>query len=323
MHHLLAASPCNGLSPSPSTLRQSDCPGVIRSSSLCPLVRPSKPRLHPWALPCSYTIRETHAVGTHPASLTLAATAVLPSPQGEQVGSFTPDQFRGSLSHSLMFRPTFSLSTLRWVRCRTQRKTRYLTAGYALSGPPSQTAGLYMLARRNPHRPGRAQCTHPVPQAEPLLPMVQSNGGLVTRLASAASLSCLLPIGSPARRRLPSHGSLGLRFPTFYGTMRRYDCHLSLSGAFACRSFPDTLRASRRLWSPRRARGLVEAPRARQGLWSPGPPCRARCQGDRWLSHVPEFPLGRYAPLSDPGGVLRTRHSAPRTAAFQCVQTVG
>jgi hypothetical protein len=26
--------------------------------------------------------------------------------------------------------------------------------------------------------------------------------------------------------------------------MRRYDCHLSVSGFFACRSFPDTLRAS-------------------------------------------------------------------------------
>jgi len=26
--------------------------------------------------------------------------------------------------------------------------------------------------------------------------------------------------------------------------MRRYDCHLSFSGFFACRSFPDTLRAS-------------------------------------------------------------------------------
>jgi hypothetical protein len=27
-------------------------------------------------------------------------------------------------------------------------------------------------------------------------------------------------------------------------TMRRYDCHLPLSGSFACRSFPDTLPAS-------------------------------------------------------------------------------
>ena len=86
VHRLLAASPCHGLSPSPSTLSQSDCPGVIRASSLCPLVRPFKPRLHPWALPCSHTIRGTPAVGTHPgstrSSLALAAAVLLPSPQG-------------------------------------------------------------------------------------------------------------------------------------------------------------------------------------------------------------------------------------------------
>jgi len=74
---------------------------------------------------------------------------------------------------------------------------------------------------------------------------------------------------------------------------------------------------------PIRARDLVEAPSPRQGLWSPGPPLRACGQGDRWLSHVPELPLSTHAPLSDPGGVLRTRHSAPRTAAFRSVETVG
>ena len=63
--------------------------------------------------------------------------------------------------------------------------------------------------------------------------------------------------------------------------------------------------------------------RSRQGLWSPGPPLRAYDQGDRWLSQVPEFPLCRHAPLLDPGGVLRTRHDAPRTAAFQPLETVG
>src|SRR5262249_42345337 len=52
------------------------------------------------------------------------------------------------------------------------------------------------------------------------------------------------PTGSPARRRLPSRGSLGPQFPTFRGTMRRYDCHLPLSGSFACHSSPDTLPAS-------------------------------------------------------------------------------
>ena len=46
-------------------------------------------------------------------------------------------------------------------------------------------------------------------------------------------------------------------------------------------------------------------------------------RGDRWFSQVPEFPLYRHAPLSDPGGVLRTRHPAPRIAAFRRLQTVG
>lgn len=96
-----------------------------------------------------------------------------------------------------------------------------------------------------------------------------------------------------------------------------------VSGCFARRSLPDTLLASARSCCPCWARGRVEALRPRQGLWSPGPPVRVCRQGERWLSQVPELPLWRYAPLSDPGGVLRTCQSAPRTAAFRCVQTVG
>jgi hypothetical protein len=149
-------------------------------------------------------------------------------------------------------------------RIRRFEASTFLAASECL--PPSRV----QLSRRT--RPVRAPFTHTVPQAEPLLPLVQSNGGLVTRLVSAKSLSCILPTGSSARRRLLSHGSLGPRFPTFYGTMRRYDCHLPLSGFFACRSFPESLACSSRLWSPRRAHCLVEAPRQRQGLWSPGPP---------------------------------------------------
>ena len=94
-------------------------------------------------------------------------------------------------------------------------------------------------------------------------------------------------------------------------------------GPSLCRSFPDPLRASLSLCSPRRARSLVEAPSKRQGLWSPGPPVRDVRQGARGLSQVPELPLCSHAPLSDPGGALGTRHSAPRTAAFQSLHTVG
>jgi len=151
----------------------------------------------------------------------------------------------------------------------------------------------------------------------------QSTGVLVSGLVSAKSLPWFPPVGHSARRRLPARGSLGPRFPTFSGTMRRYDCHQaplgSLRMALASRSracFP-------RSWSPRRARCLVEAPRPRQGLGSPGPPLRVWRQGDRWRSHVPAFPLCRHAPLSDPGGVLRPRPRAPRTAACRRWHTVG
>jgi len=97
--------------------------------------------------------------------------------------------------------------------------------------------------------------------------------------------------GCSARRRLPSRGSLGPQFPTFPGTMRRYDCHpaplevlrLSLASPIPCLlpSFVVSQMGSSPGGSPRR----------RQGVWSPGPPFRICGQGDRWLSHVPEFPL--------------------------------
>jgi hypothetical protein len=54
--------------------------------------------------------------------------------------------------------------------------------------------------------------------------------------------------------------------------MRRYDCHLAVSGAFALSLVPRYLACSSRSWCPQRARGVVEAPRPRQGFWSPGPP---------------------------------------------------
>jgi hypothetical protein len=140
---------------------------------------------------------------------------------------------------------------------------------------------------------------------------------------SSASLPWFPPVGHSARRRLPSRGSLGPHFPTFPGTMRRYDCRPVPLGVLRLSLVPRYLACSSRSWCPHRARCRVEAPRQRQGLWSPGPPFRACRQGDRRLSHVPKFPLWRHAPLSDPGGVLRTRHTAPRTAAFRPLETVG
>ena len=43
------------------------------------------------------------------------------------------------------------------------------------------------------------------------------------------------------------------------------------------------------------------------GLLVTRSPIPGLSQGARWLSQVPEFPLCRHAPLSDPGGVLHTR----------------
>jgi hypothetical protein len=119
----------------------------------------------------------------------------------------------------------------------------------------------------------------------------QSTGVLVSGLVSSKSLPWFPPVGHSARRRLPSRGSLGPRFPTFRGTMRRYDCHCAPLGSLRLSLASRYLARFSRSWCPRRARCLVEAPRQRQGLWSPGPPFRASRQGDTWLSQVPEFPL--------------------------------
>ena len=139
----------------------------------------------------------------------------------------------------------------------------------------------------------------------------------------ALNVSPLSPASEcSARRRLPSRGSLGPHFPTFAGTLRRYDCPLSISGALLVARLPDTLPAAM-------VRGLPAGLVARGTLQgTPGPlvsrsPFPALPQGDRWLSHVPAFPLWKPAPLSDPGGVLDTRPCAPRTAAFRRLQTVG
>jgi hypothetical protein len=59
----------------------------------------------------------------------------------------------------------------------------------------------------------------------------QSTGVLVSGLVSSESLPWFPPVGHSARRRLPSRGSLGPHFPTFIGTMRRYDCHRAPLGS--------------------------------------------------------------------------------------------
>ena len=93
-------------------------------------------------------------------------------------------------------------------------------------------------------------------------------------MVSTKSLPWFPPVGHSARRCLPSRGSLGPRFPTFHGTMPRDDCHRAPLGSLRLSLASRYLARSSCSWSPRRARCLVEAPRQRQGLWSPGPPFR-------------------------------------------------
>ena len=75
-------------------------------------------------------------------------------------------------------------------------------------------------------------------------PWCSPRGSGDTMGARNVSRVCL-PIARSARRRLPSRGSLGPHFPTFIGTIRRYDCPLSLSEASLVARLPDTLPASR------------------------------------------------------------------------------
>jgi len=105
--------------------------------------------------------------------------------------------------------------------------------------------------------------------------------------------------------------------------MRREDCLSAPLG---------TLRLA---LAPRYLAGFCPFVMSRTGSWSgrnsqttPGPwvtrsPMPWVWPGDRWLSQVPELPLWLPAPLWDPGGGLRPRPPAPRTAAFRPLETVG
>src|SRR2546428_11137514 len=78
--------------------------------------------------------------------------------------------------------------------------------------------------------------------------------------------------GCSARRRLPSRGSLGSHFPTFAGTMRRYDCHPAHLGVLHLSLVPRYLACFRVFVVSQEGSWSSGSPRPRQGLWSPGPP---------------------------------------------------
>ena len=105
--------------------------------------------------------------------------------------------------------------------------------------------------------------------------------------------------------RLPSSIPVGLLLASFrYLGLTRSLCPLRLA--------------------PGSVRPLVASASKRQGVDCAGHPHSGDwSQGDGRLSRVPGLPICPHAPLSDPGGVPPACLGANRTAAFQCMHTVG
>jgi len=103
--------------------------------------------------------------------------------------------------------------------------------------------------------------------------------------------------------------------------------HSPSRGRSVCPVLPRDLVARRLLWVPSLRQARVQGWRclATPGVFpsTVGPPPPEVPQGDHGLSHVPASPLCLHAPLSAPGGVLRPRPTALRTAAFRPLHTVG
>ena len=114
----------------------------------------------------------------------------------------------------------------------------------------------------------------------------------------ARSLPSFCPAHRDARRRLPSSGACGPEFPPSQVLCAAKTASRPLSGHFAWRSRPDTLPVSVRSWCPARARDLVETPKPRQGLGSPGPPCRECDQETDGSPKFPSYPCD-YLPRSE------------------------
>jgi hypothetical protein len=120
-------------------------------------------------------------------------------------------------------------------------------------------------------------------------------------LVSSKSLPSVLPVARSARRRLPSRGFLGPPFPTFLGTMLRYDCPLSLLGRFASARSPIPCLLPRFVF--RVAREGAEALLARQGSGSTGTPLLPVVRTRRPLA----LPSARVSPVTTCSALFRPR----------------
>jgi hypothetical protein len=72
-----------------------------------------------------------------------------------------------------------------------------------------------------------------------------------------------------------------------------------------------------------RAHGLLDAPRSRQGLWSPGPPCRALCTEIGGSPTFPSSPSEDRPRSQTPVVSCALAAVAPRMVAFRRMHTVG
>ena len=117
-------------------------------------------------------------------------------------------------------------------------------------------------------------------------PLVQSNGGLVTRLVSAKSLSCVCPLNALPDDAFPPVGRLGLTSPLSPGLCAATTATYPSRGPLLVARSPipcvlPLFVVSHTGSSP------GGSPRRRQGLGSPGPPLRV---GRKETDGSPTFP---------------------------------
>ena len=178
--------------------------------------------------------------------------------------------------------------------------------GYPSGPPQTRTCAMHAYGSS-----GRA------PAALPQSTGLPWSGGV-----SATALPCLPPADALPDVAFPSVGRLGLTSPP--ATVL---CNAT-TASWPSRGPSLVARSPIPCVLPLFVVSRMGSPPGGSPRTTPGPlvtrsPLPGIAHGDRWLSHVPELPLWTHAPLSDPGGVLDTRHNASRTAAFRRLQTVG
>jgi hypothetical protein len=129
------------------------------------------------------------------------------------------------------------------------------------------------------------------PGCQPPRPLADCRISRRRHMGHCADRTCPCKDNSSSRCA-PSRGARGPPFPTCPGTRRREDCHpaplRALRLALASRYLVRLVRS----WCPLRAPGLGEAPRPHQGLWAPGPPCRACAKETEGSPTFPRYPSG-------------------------------